>query len=653
MRDEGREEGRDVAGGTPPLHPSTLILPPVGRFSQQTLEQVAAANDVVEIVGGYVPLKRAGSAYKGLCPFHREKTPSFTVNPQRQSFHCFGCGKGGGVFRFLMDYENLDFPAAVRRLAERAGVPLLEEEVESEDDAAHGKLRRRLLGLHAEATEWFHLNLMRRESAAHAREYLKKRGFSAEVAASWKFGYAPAGFDSLREWARGRGYSDEELLAGGLVKFKDDSNRGRPYDRFRDRLMFPICNELGEPIAFSGRILASGPEAERAAKYLNSPETPLFTKGKVLFGLHKTRRAILDAKTAIVCEGQIDLITVFESGVQNVVAPQGTAFTDRQARLLKRYTEEAVLCFDADAAGQQAAERSFAELLLAGVSVRVAEMPPGEDPDSLVRKEGPDVFRAWIGTARDFFDFQIDRMSAQFDLDTPRGKAGLARRLADSVALVGDPLLRQAVVGKITARLGLRMEDFHALLRQVKPRRPSGERDTAPAPDLAGGEDAAPAATDLPAFEPPRNGAVDLLLTLALRDDEVHAWLLAQDRWQERLRVTPGAELLVRILEANGLHPSEPATVNAFLATLTPAEESYLSARRVARAPEHGLQVAEDCWLAMERDALTARRVGVLGRLAQPGLPEGEVVARQKEMVELQTRLAHIGQLLSSRRPSG
>ena len=630
----------------------------MGRFSQQTLEQVAAANDVVEVVGAYVPLKRAGSAYKGLCPFHREKTPSFTVNPQRQSFHCFGCGKGGGVFRFLMEYENLDFPAAVRRLAERAGVPLLEEEAENEDDAAHGRLRRRLLRLHAETAEWFHLNLMRRESAAHAREYLKKRGFSAEVAASWRFGYAPAGFDALREWARGQGYTDEELLAGGLVKFKDDTGRGRPYDRFRDRLMFPICNELGEPIAFSGRILASGPEAERAAKYLNSPETPLFTKGKVLFGLHKTRRAILDAKTAIVCEGQIDLITVFESGVQNVVAPQGTAFTDRQARLLKRYTEEAVLCFDADAAGQQAAERSFAELLLAGVSVRVAEMPPGEDPDSLVRKEGPDVFRAWIGTARDFFDFQIDRLSVQFDLDTPRGKAGLARRLADGVALVGDPLLRQAVVGKVTARLGLRMEDFHALLRQVKPRRPSEERDApTAAPDLAAGEEQPAAARDprqsAPAFEPPRNGAVDLLLTLALRDDDVHAWLLAQPGWAERLRVTPGADLLGRVLAANGLRPSEPATVNAFLTTLSPAEESYLSARRVERAPEHGRQVAEDCWLALERDALTAHRVTLLGRLAQPGLPEVEVVTRQKEMVELQTRLAHIGQLLSSRRPTG
>lgn len=631
----------------------------MGRFSQQTLEAVAAANDVVEVIGAYVPLRRTGSAFKGLCPFHREKTPSFTVNPQRQSFHCFGCGKGGGVFRFVMDYENLDFPAAVRRLAERAGVPLSEEEAESEDDAAHGRRRRRLLALHAEAADWFHRNLMRRESAAHAREYLKGRGFSAEVAAAWRFGYAPAGFDALREWAHGRGYTDEELLAGGLVKTKDDTGRGKPYDRFRDRLMFPICNELGEPIAFSGRVLASGPEVERTAKYLNSPETPLFTKGKVLFGLHKTRRAILDAKTAIVCEGQIDLITVFECGVQNVVAPQGTAFTDRQARLLKRYAEEAVLCFDADAAGQQAAERSFAELLLAGVSVRVAEMPPGEDPDSLVRKEGADVFRAWIGTARDFFDFQIDRLAGQFDLDTPRGKAGLARRLAENVALVGDPLLREAVVGKVCARLGFRAEDFRLLLRQVKPRRAFEERDPSSAPDLTANEE--PPVTRgrhaisvaSPVFAPPLNGSVDMLLTLALRDDSVHAWLLAQPDWRERLRATPGAELLVRLLGADTLRPSDPNTVNAFLATLSPEEEAHLSARRVMRAPEHGLERAAEYWLALEQDVLIARRATIQGQIAQPGIPAAEVVALQKETVELQTRLAHIGRLLSSRRPPG
>ena len=217
--------------------------------------------------------------------------------------------------------------------------------------------------------------------------------------------------------------------------------------------MFPITNELGEVIAFSGRMLTS--MIRKAPKYVNSPETPLFTKGKVLFGLHKAKRALLEAKFAIVCEGQIDLITAFEAGVQNVTAPQGTAFTDQQARLLKRQVEEVVLCFDSDAAGQKAAESSLPALLEANVSVRVATMPPGEDPDSLIRTQGAEAFKERIAAAKDFFDFQIDRLSAVFDLNTPRGKAQFSRRMAESVALLTDNVLREAVVGKVSARLGM------------------------------------------------------------------------------------------------------------------------------------------------------------------------------------------------------
>ncbi|MBV9126888.1 MAG: DNA primase, partial [Verrucomicrobia bacterium] len=428
------------------------------RISPQTIEQVAAANDIVEVIGSYVPLKKAGATFKALCPFHREKSPSFTVNPQRQSFKCFGCGAGGSVFRFLMNYENLDFPAAVRRLAERANVPIVEEAggPGDEHEAGAGRLRRRLLGLHAEAAEWFHKNLTKKEFAAHARAYLQRREFGSETANTWQLGYAPEGWDVFLTWARGRGYSVEELIHSGLVKARDEEAAAaalasdvasriaglRIYDRFRDRLMFPICNELGEVIAFSGRVLRA--DAEGVAKYVNSPETPLFTKGKVLFGLDKSRRAILEAKTAIVCEGQLDLIRAFEAGVKNVTAPQGTAFTERQARLLKRYADEVILCFDADAAGQQAAERSFAALLEAGLSVRVATMPAGEDPDSLIRRGGAEAFRARVGAAQDFFDFQIERLGRAFDMTTPRGQAQFSRRMAESVALVGEPALREA-----------------------------------------------------------------------------------------------------------------------------------------------------------------------------------------------------------------
>ena len=256
-------------------------------------------------------------------------------------------------------------------------------------------------------------------------------------------------------------------MQSGLFKLRDEERpESDVYDRFRGRLMFPICNDVGEIIAFSGRILTGDPET---AKYLSSPETPLFRKGSILFGLHKTKRGLIEADCAIVCEGQLDLITLFEAGLTNVVAPQGTAFTESQARILKRYVSEVVLCFDADAAGQKAAERSLEPLLENNLVVRVAEMTPGEDPDSLVRKEGAEKFRARIAGARDFFDFWIEREVSTRNLSNLNAKMQLARLLAETVARVHDPLMRNEVVSKVAARLGVGAADFANLL--PKPQR--------------------------------------------------------------------------------------------------------------------------------------------------------------------------------------
>src|SRR6202011_953257 len=385
-----------------------------------------------EVIGAYFPLKRAGANFKALCPFHQEKTPSFTVSPQRQTFHCFGCGVGGTVFRFVMDYEHVDFPAAVRKLATRVGIPVVEERGGSAVEDRQHEARRTLLHLHAEAAEWFHHNLLKKDFAAPAREYLKKRGIDVGIARNWQIGYAPAERDAFLQWALGRGYDRREILQSGLARPRDENRPGSElYDRFRDRIMFPICNDVGEVIAFSGRILQSDVEA---AKYLNSPETPLFRKGNVLFGLHKTKRPLIETGCAIVCEGQLDLITLFEAGITNVVAPQGTAFTENQARILKRFVSEVVLCFDADAAGRKAAERSLESLLQNDLIVRVAEMPPGEDPDSLVRKNGKDDFQTRISAARDFFDYWIDREAAATNLESLGAKMELARQLAETVS---------------------------------------------------------------------------------------------------------------------------------------------------------------------------------------------------------------------------
>src|SRR4051812_11091905 len=295
----------------------------MGTIPSQNIEQIAAANDIVEVIGSYFPLKRAGTNFKALCPFHQEKTPSFTVSPSRQTFHCFGCGVGGSVFRFVMDYEHIDFPSAVRKLAARAGIPVIEERSASVDDDRQHEARRTLLKLHAEATEWFQENLLKKDLGASARSYLKERGIDRKIADNWQIGFAPESWDAFLKWALDQGYRRGQLVQSGLVKLRDESRAdGEVYDRFRNRIMFPICNDVGEVVAFSGRILEKDAET---AKYLNSPDTPLFRKGNILFGLHKTKRALIEANCAIVCEGQLDLITLFEAGIGNAVAPQGTA----------------------------------------------------------------------------------------------------------------------------------------------------------------------------------------------------------------------------------------------------------------------------------------------------------------------------------------
>src|SRR5262245_12863404 len=387
------------------------------------------------------------------------------VNPSRQTFHCFGCGAGGSAFRFVMEYEHVDFPDAVRKLAARAGITIVEERGASDENRQY-ETRRKLLKLHAEAAEWFHENLIKKEIGEPARKYLKQRGITAEIAKRWQLGYAPDEWDGFGGWARGKGYDSRDLLASGLIKAKDEPQTSdlKPqtsYDRFRGRIMFPICNDIGEVIAFSGRLLK---EEEGAAKYLNSPETPLFRKGNVLFGLHKSKRALIDANCGIVCEGQLDLISLFEGGITNVGGPQGEAVNGNQARILKRFADEVVLCFDSDAAGAKAAERSLDALLENDFIVRVVELPPGEDPDSLVRRDGKEQFGERIANARDFFDYWIDREIARVDLASMGAKMQAARNLAATVSRLRDPVLRAEVINKASARLGVAPVDFESLL---------------------------------------------------------------------------------------------------------------------------------------------------------------------------------------------
>ncbi len=606
----------------------------MGTIPSETIEQIAAANDIVEVIGSYFPLKRAGTNFKALCPFHQEKTPSFIVSPSRQTFHCFGCGAGGSVFRFVVDYEHVDFPAAVRKLATRAGITVVEKSGGrgAGDQERQRELRQRLLKLHAEAAQWFHENLIKREVGKAAREYLRSRGTTVEIAKRWQLGYAPEEWDAFGSWARSRGYDVRDLIASGLVKVKDDSDSiGSPrsvsaqgaanatasYDRFRGRIIFPICNDVGEVIAFSGRLLQ---DEEGAAKYLNSPETALFRKGSVLFGLDKSKRALIEADCAVVCEGQLDLISLFESGITNVVAPQGTAFTEAQARILKRFVNEVVLCFDADAAGQKAAERSLDALLQNDLIVRMAEMPAGEDPDSLVRREGKTAFEKRITDARDFFDYWIERETANVDLNSLSAKMEVARTLAETVSHLHDLVMRGEVISKISARLAVSASAFAALVPKQVRKGPS-EVTTERRQQLV----------------PPND--IALLCILALRSEEAHQFLRAQS-WREVLSQLPSTYFLERILESE-VRPNDSASLSAFLASLEPEEEDIISGWLHLRTPPNSVAVP---WLRL-RQAVLRRQLDIAkDRLRLPELSTGDVINLQKQILDLQEQLHELSQ---------
>jgi DNA primase len=589
------------------------------RIAEESIERVAAANDIVEVIGSYFPLKRAGSSWRALCPFHREKSPSFHVSPQKQAYYCFGCGAGGSLFKFVMEYERVDFVTAVRRLAQKAGVTIVEEASSPGEDKRR-ELRGRLLELHKLAADWFHANLRRSPAGAAARDYLKSRAINSDIAKNWHLGYAPDSRDALLQHARAAKFKDHELRASGLFHGGEDKPLA---DRFRQRLMFPIRNDYGEVIAFSGRVL---PPSEDPAKYVNSPETPLFSKGRALYGLDKARRPLADAGVAIVCEGQLDLIRVSESGQQNVVAPQGTAFTPAQARLLKRYADTVVLCFDSDRAGRTAVERSLPILLAAGFGVRIAPLPAGEDPDSLIRKNGADAFRGLVDSAPDYFEFALDEAATAGKLENASSKAALIRKLAGFASSLPDAVARESLAARLGPRLTLSPQAF----LEAIPDQPA----TAAEPEEVAEDEIAPAE------EPDQT--IRLLLHAALVNAQTRQWLAGQDA--NVLAGRPGLALLQKCLAAT-FDPSDPAATQAFLAAQPPEAQSVLAALLMGRPPADPGAIARDTLRSLRRQQLETRRAALNARLRQTGLPPAEVGRLQAEVVDI---MQEIGQISGS-----
>ncbi|MEI6343751.1 MAG: DNA primase [Verrucomicrobiota bacterium] len=589
----------------------------MSRIAEESIQRVADASDIVEIIGGYFPLKRAGTNFRAICPFHKEKSPSFHVNPSRQTFHCFGCGAGGGVFRFLMDYEHLDFPSAVRKLAQRAGIQIAED-LDPKGNALRDQ-RSRLLELHREATAWFHLNLLRTKSAEHARAYLKQRGLTKEISVGWQLGYAPLGWDVFRDWALGRGFSREELLLGGMMTAKEGETQGG-YDRFRDRLMFPIRNDYGDVIGFSGRILN---DSQKEAKYVNSPETPIFSKGRILFGLDKSKRSLIESGEAVVLEGQIDLISAFEHGVTNGVAPQGTAFTTDQARLLKRFVERVILCFDSDTAGQNAVERSLPALLGAGIEVRVARLPQGEDPDSLIRNQGVEAFRNQIREATDFFDHTIDSaIRTSKDPLSPRERATLANKLGAYLIQLPDTALRETTTAHVASRLGLSVRSLlESASKNPLPPLLDNEMDKV----VKGSERITRA-----------SASTELICRLAILSPDVRHWLRVQKNFSP-LELDPELSLLEELM--SHLREDEEFSTATFLPRLPSHLEALVSSWELEALPPHPLQAAQDSFKGLRLADLKRQQSTITLELRKEGLSLEKMASIQKDILDLQGKI--------------
>ena len=431
-------------------------------FSESVKRQV----DIVKIVEGYIRLRKAGATnYSGLCPFHKEKSPSFNVHAVRQFFHCFGCGVSGDVFTFVGRIENVSFLEAVKIVAQKAGIPLPKREFSSPEEAAEARMRGKLLDLHETAATFFEEQLRGGEGAL-AREYLAGRGMTPEGIRTFRIGYAPDSFGALRD--RLGGMADESTLrASGLFSSKEqgDGSQGPIYDRFRKRVTFPICNESGRVIAFTARTLESGEKA--GAKYINSPETALYHKGEVLFNLDRAKSAIRQAGYALLVEGQMDCISLFLRGIQHVIATSGTAFTEQQVAILKRHTQNVVVNFDPDQAGVGAAEKSVALLTEEGFSIRIVTLDGGLDPDRFIRERGVEAYTQAVMGARRQSDYLIERARQMFPGATAEQKVKAMNYLLPHIRRIPHELLRLEFVRDASQKLGIDSSVMLGDLRQA------------------------------------------------------------------------------------------------------------------------------------------------------------------------------------------
>jgi DNA primase len=574
--------------------------------------EVRARADIVDVIGEFVSLKKSGREYKANCPFHEERTPSFYVVPDKGFYKCFGCGKSGDVFSFVMEKQGMDFVEAVKHVAARSGVEVREVKRGANDEDPH----RALYEINAFARDWFRRQLLDERVGARARAYLEGRGVGAEVAERFGLGYAPDEWHGLREAASQHGLDEMLMLEVGLLGRSERSEE--PYDRFRDRVVFPIEGSSGRVIAFGGRILRA--DAKDAPKYLNSPETPIFQKGQNLYGLSWARHAIRKEERALVVEGYMDVVSVAARGFENVVAPLGTALTREQAHLLARYCRRALLLFDSDAAGLKATFRAADVLLEEGLHAAVVTLPRGEDPDTVVRREGPEALRGYMDDALDVLDRKLQILEQKDFFSSIERTRDAVDRLLPTLRAAADPTLRDIYVDKVAKRTGVRRETLEAEMRRARRRAdPTGES----APPRAAGRPSAPT--------PSGSGAERKLLMMMLRGVE----------WVERAGELVSAEdfedpyhraIFLALLDDPELR-SPPATMDPVAARRL--EEILSDPEELA----HGIDVFTKSVNRMRVSALD-RRIRALQQRIEAAAREDEkrMLAQEKEKLAQERR---------------
>ena len=608
----------------------------MGRIPEETIQLILDSTDIVDLIGSYLPVKRAGSNFKALCPFHNEKTPSFHINPARQSYRCFGCGASGSAIGFVMEYENLPFPDAAKKLANRAGVIIQEEAYDPEADKRRKK-RSRLLELHNQWAREMHHLLLESPDAQHARDYLKSRGYGKEMAERWVVGWMPQNPNVFLDWARDKKFTGRELCDSGLAALKDQTNaRAGIYVRFRDRLMFPIHNDYGDIIAFSGRQLRNDPNT---GKYINSPETALFKKSKTIFGLDKARRSMTKDKFALLCEGQIDVIACHESGLTSAIATLGTACTAEHAQLLKRYTNDIIICFDADAAGFNAADKAFSFLAPAGLHIRMVNMPQGEDPDSLIKSQGAATFRQLVESAQEYFVVKLAHETKTRDLSSVRERAALANELAGLITHVGDKMTKEALINQVATRLGIGTEELRGGVVQA-------EKDAAKKQFFEKRQRSYDNNEPEPIKTPPTeiNSSVSYLCHLALTSQDAQDWLGEQlESLIEPLESLPGGSILQKIL---GKSPaaSKPSAVQAFIMTMPEEDQQALNQALAGETPPDPVRAAEETTAMLVSTHFQNKEAAIRTKLSQPDLSPEHMVALMNEAKELQDILKNLQQ---------